>query len=164
MEKPTQLVHTSLLTGLWILFWEIGQSFQLSSYQQIRPPFSPYKDMVGMKSTTLNCKEVNKMIEVNTTWEFLPNIDQQAYGESAGKTVGTMLKATGLVEFRAHRNILGTPQVRSTSVWKTLSDWAAYTDSDEWRTLEAEVRTFVTNIRIEIWGPSPVLPEPVRPG
>jgi len=76
----------------------------------------------------------------------------------------TMLKAFGLVEFRAHRNILGTPQVRSTSVSKTLSDWATYTDSDEWRTLEAEVRAFATNIRVEIRGPSPVLPEPVRPG
>jgi len=104
------------------------------------------------------------MIEVNTTWEFLPNIDQQVYGEWAGKTVGTMLKAPGLVEFRAQRNILGTPQVRSTSVSKTLSDWATYTDSDEWRTLEAEVRAFATNIRVEIRGPSPVLPEPVRPG
>ena len=103
------------------------------------------------------------MIEVNTSWEFLPNIDQQAYGEWATKTVGTILKAPGLVEFRAHRNILGTPQVRSTSAWKTLVDWANYTDSDEWRTLEDEVRAFVTNIRVEIWGPSPVLPEPVRP-
>jgi hypothetical protein len=46
------------------------------------------------------------MIEVNTTWNFLPNIDQQAYGEWAAKTVGTMLKAPGLVEFRAHRNII----------------------------------------------------------
>ncbi len=61
------------------------------------------------------------MIEVNTTWEYLPNIDQQAYGEWTGKTVGTMLKAPGLVEIHAHRNILGTPKVRSTSVWKTLS-------------------------------------------
>ena len=32
------------------------------------------------------------MIEVNTTWHFLPNIDQQAYGEWAKKTVGTILK------------------------------------------------------------------------
>lgn len=103
------------------------------------------------------------MIEVNTTWELLPNIDQHAYGEWAKKTVGAVLKAPGLVEFRANRNILGSPQVRSTAVWQTLADWANYSDSDEWRTLDAELRAFVTNINVEIWGPSPVLPEPVRP-
>ena len=103
------------------------------------------------------------MIEINTTWELLPNIDQQAYGEWAKKAVGTMLKAPGLVEFRAHRNVLGSPQVRSTAVWQTLTDWANYTDSDEWRALDAELRAFVADIRVEIWGPSPVLPEPVHP-
>jgi hypothetical protein len=52
------------------------------------------------------------MIEVNTTWELLPNIDQEAYGEWAKETVGKILKAPGLVEFRAHRNILGSPHVQ----------------------------------------------------
>lgn len=104
------------------------------------------------------------MIEVNVSWDLLPNIDQKAYGELATKTVASILKAPGLVEFRAHRNILGTPQVRSTSVWQTLADWANYSDSDEWRTLEAGFRSFVSDMRVEIWGPSPVLPEPVRPG
>ena len=103
------------------------------------------------------------MIEVNTTWELLPNIDEKAYGEWAKKTVGKLLKAPGIVEFRAHRNILGSPQIRSTAVWQTLTDWANYADSDEWQTLDAEFRTFVKDIHIEIWGPSPVLPKPVRP-
>ena len=104
------------------------------------------------------------MIEVNTTWELLPEIDQEAYGEWAKETVGKILKAPGLVEFRANRNILGSPQVRSTAVWQTLADWANYTYSNEWRALEDEFRAFATDIRIEVWGPSPVLPEPVRPG
>jgi heme-degrading monooxygenase HmoA len=103
------------------------------------------------------------MIEVNTIWELLSNIDQEAYVEWAKETVGKILKAPGLVEFRAHRNILGSPQVRSTAVWQTLADWANYTDSDEWRALDAGLRAFATDIRIEIWGPSPVLPKPVRP-
>jgi len=103
------------------------------------------------------------MIEVNTIWELLPNIDQEAYVEWAKETVRKILKAPGLVEFRAHRNILGSPQVRSTAVWQTLADWANYTDSNEWRVLDAELRAFAADIRIEIWGPSPVLPKPVRP-
>jgi hypothetical protein len=104
------------------------------------------------------------MIEVNSTWDFLPNIDQQAYGEFAQKSIGAILKAPGLIEFRANRNMLGSPQVRSTSIFRTLPDWASFTDSDEWRGLEAELRIFATNIKVELWGPSPVLPEPVRPG
>jgi heme-degrading monooxygenase HmoA len=116
------------------------------------------------KKISRNQKEENKMIEVNTTWELIPNINQEEYGEFAQKAAGLILKAPGLIEFRASRNILGSPLVRSTSVFKTLADWANFTDSDEWRELEAEFRNFATNIRVEIWGPSPVLPEPVRPG
>ena len=104
------------------------------------------------------------MIEVNTTWDLIPDADQEAYGEFAKKAIGTILKAPGLIEFRASRNMLGAPQVRTTSVFRTLSDWAGFADSDKWRGLEAELRNFATNIRVEIWGPSPLLPEPVRPG
>lgn len=103
------------------------------------------------------------MIEANTTWDLFPNIDQEAYGEFAKKAIGTILKAPGLIEFRASRNMLGSPQVRSTSVFRNLADWASFTDSDEWRALEAELRIFATNVHVDIWGPSPVLPEPVRP-
>jgi heme-degrading monooxygenase HmoA len=104
------------------------------------------------------------MIEVNTTYEILPNTNQQAYGEFAKKAIGTILKAPGLIEFRANRNLLGSPLVRTTSVFRTLSDWAGFAETDEWRELDAEFRTFVTDLRVEIWGPSPVLPEPIRPG
>jgi heme-degrading monooxygenase HmoA len=92
------------------------------------------------------------MIEAILTWDLLPNVDQQGYGAFAQKAIGATMKAPGLIEFRANRNMLGSPQVRSTSVFKTLADWANFNDSVEWRD------------RVEIWGPSPVLPEPVRPG
>ena len=103
------------------------------------------------------------MIEVNLSYDLLPNFDQKAYTEWAKKTVGGILKASGLIEFRANRNMLGDPQVRSTSVWKTLADWANYVDSDEWKTREQEARGFVKNIKVEIWGPSPIVTEPLRP-
>ena len=50
-----------------------------------------------------------------------------------------------------------------TKEWNSLADWANYTDSDEWRTLEEEARGFITNIQVEIWGPSPIVPESLRP-
>jgi heme-degrading monooxygenase HmoA len=103
------------------------------------------------------------MIEVSISWDLLPNIDQDAYAEWGQKTAVGLLQAPGLIEFRAHRNVLGTPQARSTTVWQSLADWANYTDSDEWRANEEEIRGYATNLRVEIWGPSPVVPEPLRP-
>ena len=66
------------------------------------------------------------MIEVNMTYDFLPGIDQQAYGELARRAIATVLEAPGFVEFRANRNVLGSPQVRSSTVWRTLASliWA----------------------------------------
>lgn len=104
------------------------------------------------------------MIEVNMTYDLLPDIDQQAYGEFVKKAIATVLRAPGFVEFRANRNVLGSPQVRSTSVWQSLADWARFTESAEWQALELEFRTFLTNLDVQIWGPSPLVSEPLRPG
>jgi hypothetical protein len=102
------------------------------------------------------------MIEVNLLYDLLPGIDQQAYGEWARKAIGAMLQQPGLVEFRANRNVLGSPQIRTTSVFQTLADWGKFVEST-WPPLELEMHRFATNIRVEIWGPSPVVPEPLRP-
>ena len=104
------------------------------------------------------------MIESNMVYDLLPGIDQKAYQEMAKKAVELVLQSPGLVEFRANRNVLGSPQVRATSVWQTLADWAKFYESSGWQELETEMRTFVTNLRFELWGPSPVIPEPLRPG
>ena len=103
------------------------------------------------------------MIEVNKTYNLLPDIDQRAYGEYTKKAIGTLLKAPGLVELRAQRNILGSPMVRLTIVWQTLADWAKFAENAERWTLESQLQKFATNIKIEIWGASPALPQPLRP-
>lgn len=104
------------------------------------------------------------MTEVELMYDLRPGIDMQAYQEWAKKAIGMVLKSPGIIEFRAHRNVLGTPYVRSTSVWKNLSDWSNFFESDSWKVLETELRTkFAQNIQVEIWGPSPIIPEPLRP-
>ena len=65
---------------------------------------------------------------------------------------------------RVHRNLLGSPQVRLTLVWQTLADWAKFAEGAERQKLDSELLQFATNIHIEHWGPSPVVPEPLRPG
>ena len=103
------------------------------------------------------------MIEVNVSYDLLPNLDMKAYREWVKKAVGIMAKQPGMTEFRANRNVLGAPQIRTASMWRTLEDWAKFTESDAWHSMEAELRGFATDVKVELWGPSPVVSEPVRP-
>ncbi len=103
-------------------------------------------------------------VEVQHTWDLLPGIDKKAYAEFVKNAVATYMKVPGLVEYRANRNLLGSPQVQSTMVWQSLGDWAKFAVSEEWAAVETQRRTFVTNYRIEIWGSSPMVPKPLRPG
>ena len=103
-------------------------------------------------------------VEVQWSWDFLPGVDQKAFAEFAKNAIATYLKAPGLIEYRSNRNLLGSPQVRSTTVWQSLSDWAKFRGTKEWAEVNAKFRTFVTNYHVEIWGPSPLVPKPLRPG
>lgn len=104
------------------------------------------------------------MIEVIKTYDLLPGIDRQAYLDYGKRAMATMLKAPGIVEIRAYRSLLGSPQVRLALVWQTLADWAAFAEGPERQGLDAELFQFANNIGVELWGPSPATPEPLRPG
>ena len=110
--------------------------------------------MVGSKGTI--------MIECELTYDLLPNVDTKAYLEWAKKTNGLMAKQPGLVEFRANRNVLASPQIRTVSTWTSLEDWAKF-NQGTWQPIQTELRGFAGNMRVELWGPSPILAEPVRP-
>ena len=112
-----------------------------------------------------NPKEVDRMIEVDMKWDFLPGVDQQAYQAWAKKAIGSVLQSPGIVEFRASRSMLGPPEVRATSVWKRMADWGNFDESATWKALKAELLDqYAQNLSVDIWGPSPVVPEPLRPG
>jgi len=103
------------------------------------------------------------MIEIAFTYDFLPGFDEQAYAALAKKATAMLVAAPGFVEFRAHRNMVGSPHVRRTSVWNSLADWASLAQQPEFQALTAEFRSYVTNLKVEIWGPSPFVPKPIRP-
>ncbi|MCP4287536.1 MAG: hypothetical protein GY792_24370 [Gammaproteobacteria bacterium] len=54
------------------------------------------------------------MIEVAFYYDFATGYDEYAYTDLVRRATKMMVKADGFVEFRAHRNILGSPQVRRT--------------------------------------------------
>ena len=103
------------------------------------------------------------MVEVTFTYDFHQNIDEIAYTRLARKATKLMISAKGFIEFRAHRNMTGSPHVRRTSVWESLADWAIFAQEPEFQKLTAEFRTFVTNLDVQFWGHSPITPDPIRP-
>lgn len=103
------------------------------------------------------------MIEVNKTFTLHSNVDQKALMEYRKKAIGTLLQTPGVIEVRSQRNILGTPQVRLTILWQTLADWANFAESNKRFAYDDELRTFASDIRLEIWGPSPSIHEPLHP-
>jgi heme-degrading monooxygenase HmoA len=103
------------------------------------------------------------MIEIVYTYDFLPGIDEQAYARLARKATNMMVSAQGFIEFSAHRNLVGSPHVRRTSVWESLNDWAVLAQDPDFQALTTEFRSFVTNLKVEFWGPSPYVPKPIRP-
>lgn len=105
------------------------------------------------------------MIEVDLRWNPLPGMDQKAYQAWAKKAIGTVLQSPGLIEFRANRSMLAEPFIRTTSVWKTMADWANFAGSAAWLALREELLDqYGQDFTVEVWGPSPVIPEPLRPG
>jgi hypothetical protein len=52
--------------------------------------------------------------------------------------------------------------VRRTPVRESLLHRAALARQPEFQALTAEFRSYVTNLDIDIWGPSPLVPEPLR--
>lgn len=102
------------------------------------------------------------MIEVSFTYDFLQNIDEKKYARMAKKVTSMMLSCPGFIEFRAYRNLLGSPQIRRISVWRSFADYAALVQTPDFQAVTNEFRTYVTNLRIQIWGPSPHVPEPIR--
>jgi len=45
-----------------------------------------------------------------------------------------------------------------------MSAWAAWNSREEVQKVFAELHTLAVNVTSELWGPSPVVPAPVRPG
>jgi hypothetical protein len=102
------------------------------------------------------------MIEAHQTWNLVPNVDLQGYNAWAKKTVGIVLAQPGLLEFRGYRNLAGSPQVLTVTVWEDGGSWAKFVETG-WPPLEAELRAFITNHHYALWGSSPLIPQPLRP-
>ena len=88
----------------------------------------------------------------------------EAYNEWTKSALPRTLAIPGLVEFRAYRPVAGTCQVVLTYEFADLAAWAAWRAHEDNQPLMDELYTYATNVSTEVWGASPVVPEPIQPG
>jgi antibiotic biosynthesis monooxygenase (ABM) superfamily enzyme len=133
--------------------------YRIMSMDWLGDPFHPWTEA----GSNLIEKE-DAVIEVHISYDLLPNSDPAAYSEWQRKAIIPVMKCKGFVELRAHRNLLGSPHILLITAWETLSDWASFAESGDWVKLVEELgASLATHIHIQIWGPSPVVPESLRP-
>jgi antibiotic biosynthesis monooxygenase (ABM) superfamily enzyme len=96
-------------------------------------------------------------------WEIHPD-KLEAYLKWTQSGIKRSLAVPGVVEFRAYRGLAGTPQAQITLEFADLAAWAAWRSNEEVQKVVDELYTLALNVTTELWGPSPVVPKPIRPG
>jgi antibiotic biosynthesis monooxygenase (ABM) superfamily enzyme len=74
-----------------------------------------------------------------------------------------ILEIPGMVELRSYRPATGSHQIAVTYEFTDMAACAAWLAHPDYQAMMAEFRTLGTNFTAELWGPSPVVPEPLRP-
>ena len=96
-------------------------------------------------------------------WDIHPD-KIEAYGTWVKKALPEILAVPGLGEFRGYRAITGTSQVVTTYEFADLAAWSAWWNHEIVQKSMNERRAFTLNEVSDLWGPSPVVPNPIRPG
>lgn len=84
--------------------------------------------------------------------------------EWAKTAIPRILAVPGLVEFRSYRPAVSDSQIANTYEFADMASWAAFQENETVQQLLLEVRTYTVHFNSELWGPSPVVPAPLRPG
>jgi antibiotic biosynthesis monooxygenase (ABM) superfamily enzyme len=85
------------------------------------------------------------------------------YMNWAETAIPRLLRIPGLTEFRGYRPAAGTNQIVTTYEFRDMETWATWFENEEIQLLANERREYTLNEQTEMWGPSPLVPEPIRP-
>ena len=102
------------------------------------------------------------MILLVRKWDIHPD-KAEAYLKWTEGAIKRTLAAPGVVEFRAYRGIAGASQVITTYEFADLASWATWRANKEIEKILDELHTLGINVTTEVWGPSAVVPKPIRP-
>ena len=96
-------------------------------------------------------------------YDIIPGMTDK-FNEWAKTAIPRILSAPGLVEFRSYRPQVSDKEVATTYEFADMAAWAEWHGSETIQQLLVEVRAYTVNFSTELWGPSPMVPEPIRPG
>jgi quinol monooxygenase YgiN len=96
-------------------------------------------------------------------WDIHPD-KREEYTKWTESAIKRTVSGPGVIEFRAYRGAVGTSQIVATYEFADMAAWAAWYSSEEMQKLLSELRTLAVNVTSELWGPSPLVPAPIRPG
>ncbi|MEI6290022.1 MAG: antibiotic biosynthesis monooxygenase [Chloroflexota bacterium] len=80
------------------------------------------------------------------------------------KAIPRILALPGVVEFRAYRPLSGAWQVVTTVEFSDLNAWSKSASTEEYTRILDELHTLAVDVLVDVWGPSPVVPVPLKPG
>jgi heme-degrading monooxygenase HmoA len=103
------------------------------------------------------------MVLYVSRWDIRPE-QAEAYQEWAPTAVQRLLAVPGVRELRGYRPATGSSQVVITMEFDDMAAWAAWYGDEDIQRVHQESRLYEDNVTLELWGPSPIVPEPIRPG
>jgi antibiotic biosynthesis monooxygenase (ABM) superfamily enzyme len=96
-------------------------------------------------------------------WDIHPD-KAEAYLKWTDSAIKRTLAVPGVVEFRAYRPASGSGQVAVTYEFPDMVTWATWQAKEDTQKVLTELHTVALNVTTELWGPSPVVAAPIRPG
>jgi quinol monooxygenase YgiN len=96
-------------------------------------------------------------------WNIHPD-KMEAYAAWAQSAIQLTLAAGGVSEFRGYRPASGAFQVVVTYEFETMVAWAAWQEKEAVQAVITELHTLAADVNTELWGPSPIVPRPIRLG
>jgi quinol monooxygenase YgiN len=96
-------------------------------------------------------------------WDIHPD-KVDAYLKWTAGAIKRTVGAPGVVEFRGYRPAAGAPEVVITYEFADMATWAAWHMNEDVQKVLSEVHALALNVTAELWGTSPVVPAPIRPG
>jgi heme-degrading monooxygenase HmoA len=103
------------------------------------------------------------MVLFVSKWNIRPEKAGE-YAEWAKSAMSRIFSVPEVMEFRGYRPATGSHEVVVTYEFADMNAWAAWQSNTDMLKLRQEMSLYVDNVHQELWGPSPVVPEPIRPG
>jgi quinol monooxygenase YgiN len=86
----------------------------------------------------------------------------ERYLEWAQNAIPRTMAVAGVTELRGYRVAGGTGQIAATFEFADMAAWAIWHGNEDIQQALTELRTVATDVTTELWGPSPMTPQPVR--